>query len=285
MERIAILLTVYNRREKTLACLTNIYKQKSIENYLVDIYLTDDNSTDGTAEAVKEQFPQVNVINGNGTLYWNRGMIAAWSEAMHKNDYDFYLWLNDDTVLISKALRLLLDCSKVKNDKAIIIGATYSENSDVVTYSGYEKNGKRIIPDGTMQKCEYFNGNIVLIPKVVYHAVGMNDNRYSHSIGDFDYGLRAKQKGIEAYVAPCALGFCDRHNSIPVWCNPDCKFHDRWKSFISPLGAAPLEYFSFDSQYKGIIKACLGLIGSYIRCFFPRLFFKRMKNDKMYFNN
>lgn len=285
MERIAILLTVYNRREKTLACLANIYRQKSIDNYLIDIYLTDDNSTDGTAEAVKEQFPQVNIINGSGTLYWNRGMIAAWSEAVRKNDYDFYLWLNDDAVLIDEALRLLLNCSKEKDDKAIIVGATYGENSGVVTYSGYEKNGKRILPDGTLQRCEYFNGNIVLIPKAVYHAVGMNDNRYSHSIGDFDYGLRANQKGIEAFVSSCVLGFCDRHNNIPIWCNPNYNFKKRWKSFISPLGAAPLEYFLFDRQHKGLIKAYIGLIGSYIRCLFPQLFFKRMKNNNMYFNN
>lgn len=51
----------------------------------------------------------------------------------------------------------------------------------------------RIIPNGKLQLCEYFNGNIVLIPQAVYSVVGMNNPSYSHSIGDFDYGLRAKK--------------------------------------------------------------------------------------------
>ena len=131
---------------------------------------------------------------------------------------------------------------------------------------------------------KYFNGNIVLIPTAVFHAVGMNDNKFSHSIGDFDYGLRARRKGFESFVTPMVLGFCDRHNSIPAWCNPDCGFRQRWHSFTSPLGAAPLEYFIFDKRHKGIVRACVALVGSCIRCLCPQLLKKRLKNSKMYFN-
>lgn len=76
----------------------------------------------------------------------------------------------------------------------------------------------RIIPNGKLQLCEYFNGNIVLIPQAVYSVVGMNNPSYSHSIGDFDYGLRAKN-GILSYVSTMIVGYCDRHNAIPIWCN------------------------------------------------------------------
>lgn len=50
---IAVLLTVHDRKNKTLRCLENLYKQV-LPNYLrLDIYLTDDGCTDGTPEAIK----------------------------------------------------------------------------------------------------------------------------------------------------------------------------------------------------------------------------------------
>ena len=38
MKSIAVLLTVFNRKEKTLQCLGNLYKQLPIQGYSVDIY-------------------------------------------------------------------------------------------------------------------------------------------------------------------------------------------------------------------------------------------------------
>ena len=71
---IAVLLTVHDRKNKTLRCLENLYKQV-LPNYLrLDIYLTDDGCTDGTPEAIKRQFPKVHIIKGDGNLFWNRGM-------------------------------------------------------------------------------------------------------------------------------------------------------------------------------------------------------------------
>ena len=103
MQTIAVLLTVFNRKDKTLECLKRLYSQLPINGYQVDVYLTDDGCTDGTSEAVASQFPEVHIIQGSGNLYWNRGMYAAWREAA-KNDYDYYLWLNDDTYVYSNML-------------------------------------------------------------------------------------------------------------------------------------------------------------------------------------
>lgn len=282
--KLAILLTVYNRKVKTLACLDNISRQNKNDSYSIDIYMTDDKSTDGTVESVKEKYPYVNIIKGTGNLYWNRGMIAAWQKAVSNDKYDYYLWLNDDTLLYNDAINMLIECSKIKEDNSIIVGSTFSLDGKAVTYGGYKENGIRVVPNGKLQLCEYFNGNIVLIPQKVYHIVGMNDARFSHSIGDFDYGLRAKKNGINSFVAPKVIGLCDRHNRIPIWCNKEYSMIKRLKAFASPLGAAPLEYFEFDKRYKGLVNACFGLIGSFIKCLFPKLFNKRMKKDKMYFN-
>ena len=50
MQSLAILLTVFNRKAKTLQCLQNLYVQLPIEEYTVSVYLTDDGCTDGTPE-------------------------------------------------------------------------------------------------------------------------------------------------------------------------------------------------------------------------------------------
>ena len=88
MIEIAVLMTVHNRKSTTLNCLEHLYAN-NLEGYQYQVYLVDDASTDGTADAVQKMFPKVKIIHGNGELYWNRGMIKAWEEAA-KDKPDFY---------------------------------------------------------------------------------------------------------------------------------------------------------------------------------------------------
>lgn len=74
-KRIAVLLTVFNRRETTLTCLESLFSGSVPEGYSIEVYLTDDGCTDGTTDAVRERFPDVRIVAGDGSLYWNRGMI------------------------------------------------------------------------------------------------------------------------------------------------------------------------------------------------------------------
>ena len=123
MKRVAVLMSVHNRRETTLRCLQLLSQQQyDISRFSVDVFMTNDGCTDGTEVAVQEKFPDVHIIQGDGNLYWNRGMIAAWSEAA-KEDIDYYLWLNDDTLLYSNAVYELLVCSARHNDSVIAVGS------------------------------------------------------------------------------------------------------------------------------------------------------------------
>ncbi|MBO7640790.1 MAG: glycosyltransferase, partial [Bacteroidales bacterium] len=123
MQRVAILLTVHNRRETTLRCLENCWHQidamKTGGQYDFTVWLVDDGSTDGTWEAVEELFPQTRLVAGDGGLYWNQGMRLAWDSAA-KEDYDFYLWLNDDTLMNEGALAAIMENSEFVRHRAII---------------------------------------------------------------------------------------------------------------------------------------------------------------------
>ena len=265
MQTIAVLLTVFNRKDKTLECLKRLYSQLPINGYQVDVYLTDDGCTDGMSEAVASQFPEVHIIQGSGNLYWNRGMYAAWREAA-KNDYDYYLWLNDDTYVYSNMLISLLEASLLKTDKAIIIGATQSLDGTQITYGGRLGNNKIPVPNGNLISVCHFNGNIVLVPRYVYNK-----------LGNFDYGLRALKAGIEMYQVGECLGECDLHESLDKWCNPDVPFVQRWKMLYRPNGMPPNETFHLERRHYGLLMATFHYITVHVRCIFPSLWIKLNK--------
>lgn len=273
-KHIAVLLTVHNRKTKTLACLKELYTQRVPEGYTMSVYLTDDGCTDGTPEAIKAEFPQVNIISGDGSLYWNRGMIAAWNEAA-KSGPDFYLWLNDDTMLLPDALKSLIATAE-KNPDTIVVGTCHAtDNPDRITYGARDKSMKLIDPNSeAIVKCKTFNGNIVLVPDSVYRQLGTLDPIYRHSLGDFDYGLRASKAEIGITVAPGIQGVCDTHATIAKWCDPDKSFVERWRHFLSPTGANPFEFFRFRRRHYGFPAACLTFGSNLIHVLFPSLWQK-----------
>ncbi len=275
IKKIAILLTCHNRKDKTIQCLDALYACVMPNDYCFDVFLVDDGSTDGTSDAIKANFPNVNIIQGSGNLYWNRGMHLAWQNAAKVRDFDFYLWLNDDTILFKESLNALIETAKLFEYRSIVVGATCATiDQNIVTYGGWcLKNGK-LSKEVQVRKCDYFNGNIVLIPKFVFNIVGINDPFFHHALGDFDYGLRAKRLGINSYVASGILGICDEHENLSTWCNPKFKFSTRWKSFRSPLGHNPEEFFVFEKRHNGFIMAIYHYITNHLRLFFPMLWIK-----------
>lgn len=273
--RIAALLTCHNRKEKTIMCLDALFKQKDLgEQYDIETFLVDDGSDDGTSEAVKLNFENVQILQGNGNLYWNRGMHLAWTEAA-KEDFDFYLWLNDDTMLFPTALQDMLNCSGLTNEKAIICGSTCSAVNGKLTYGGRSKTKGLLEPNNQLQQCDYFNGNCVLVPKSVYNVVGNLDYMFSHSTGDWDYGLRAAKKGIKSFISYFYVGACEKHDSLPKWCSPSVKLSERIKAFQTPLAVNPVQHFKFDLRHNGLLLGVKHYFGIHLRLFFPSLWNKK----------
>lgn len=274
MNTLAVLLTVHNRREKTFDCLRTLFNCYLPEGHAFDVYLVDDGSTDGTSEAIKEKFPKVRIIQGDGNLFWNRGMGLAWETAAKTGDYDYYLWLNNDTKLYAHAVKELLLCSESENNRKIVSGTTCAINDKSrITYGGRIAGKKKTIikPDGQKQFCNYFNGNIVLIPKYVYSIVGINDPVFHHALGDFDYGLRAQKSGISSIVSPSILGECDGREQLPAWCNPQTPVFKRLKLLYTPLGNHPVEQFKFEKRHYGLLIACFHFFTNHLRSIIPGL--------------
>ena len=263
-------MTVHNRKEKTLNCLTRLFENKIIDSNII-CYLTDDGCTDGTVDAVTRVFPQVKIISGDGTLFWNRGMYKAWEMALQDKP-DYYLWLNDDTLLDNHAVTTLIDTASKYKNKVIVVGST-CDLSGNLSYGGREMSRKHkiIAPNSVETKeCATFNGNIVLIPNRVVDIIGIIDPFFHHSFGDIEYGLRATKNGIKCIIAPGFLGICERNNPIPLFRRKQYSLFRRYELLYSPLGFNPIEDFYLNKKYYPFWKCLLWYIKLHLNVLFSK---------------
>lgn len=271
----AVLLTCYNRRDKTLRCLERFFKAKKPKNFRFKFFLVDDGSTDGTSEAVKELFPEIIIIKGNGNLFWNQGMLLAWKKAFEVKEYDFYLWLNDDAYIDNNAIIEMLESYyekyKETDIESIVVGSFRNKvNSDKFSY-GIRHNYKKIIPNGKIQNGNMMNGNLVLISKEVFNTVGFLSHNYTHAMGDYDYGLRAIECGFDIITTKNYIGTCPLNEDVPIWSDPSYGFVKRFQNLNSPLGLNIKEYKIFRKRFwpENYITSISKI---YLRCFFPSLY-------------
>lgn len=254
MFRVAVILSCFNRKDKTLRCLKSLLKY--IANCSISVYLVDDGSTDGTYETISKEFPEVNLIKGNGNLFWNRGMHLAWSTAIN-GDYDYYLWLNDDIILYPTFYDELMECEKIGNNKCIISGLIENiEKKGEILYGGSNKDKKLIQPNKLPQDITFMNGNVVLVPKSVVDKIGILDPKFHHDLGDVDYGLRAVENGFKVLSTriPVAAGYTNGMCRVRKW---NSNLIGRFKKLYSPLGSNPNINFYFRKKHYGLFNAVM----------------------------
>jgi GT2 family glycosyltransferase len=258
MLRLAVILACHNRRNCTTRCLSSLLVQKADVD--ISIYLLDDGSSDGTAEAALT-FPNVHILYGDGTLYWNRGMHTAFAAAM-ADKYDAYLWLNDDVSLDSDALqKLLLSYSRIQTRcdcNLIIVGSTRDPISGKVTYGGLSRRGRlrplaftRVEPDNEEIEVDTMNGNFVLIPDSTARALGNLDPSFHHKWGDMDYGLRARATGARIWLMPGTIGLCSHVSETISWKAPGIGIRARWARMNSHTGLHWSSWVLFASRHGG----------------------------------
>ena len=245
MYRIGALLTCHNRRDKTLAGLATLYAAKdSAAEVELQVYLTDDGSTDGTAAAVREFDWGIHVVQGTGGLYWNRGMVAAWETALASGEsWDAFLLLNDDTLLDLDALTVLLATARQVGPNAIIVGAVRDPESGELTYGGIRRTSRwhpgrtaRVPVASGPQDADTFNANCVLVTAACVESIGTLDPAFTHAMGDFDYGLRARKAGVRVVVAPGTIGTCPRNDIRGSWRDSSLPVRKRLRQLNSPKG-------------------------------------------------
>jgi len=260
--RIAALMTCHNR----VACTTqsvHALKAQVVPGISLDLFLVDDGSTDGTAQAVINIFPQANILTGDGNLFWCGGMRWAFEQAM-KKAYDFYLWLNDDTYLdrdaLVRMLRAYREASVRLCDAAIIVGSTRDPETGLFSYGGWTQYQKatglisweKKPPNmDTPISCDTINGNCVLISRSVVERIGNLDPAFHQGMGDLDYGLRATKNGCQIQIAPGYYGTCAINDHPGLWADGSLPLLSRWQKLLGPKGFPVKAWGVFTYRHKG----------------------------------
>jgi len=230
MLKISIVIPIFNGLSFTKDCLKNFYKtQNSILNNELEysIIIVDDGSTDGSADWIMKNYPQVTILQGNGDLWWSGGVNLAVKYILNELHSDYILWWNNDIIAGENYFTELSRVLKV-NDENVIIGSKVylAQNQEVVWSVGgifNPVNGfKDMIGRGQadseglsdITECDWLPGMGTVTHKSVYEKIGFLDNaNFPQYHGDSDFTYRAKVNGFRILTYPNLKIFNNTENS------------------------------------------------------------------------
>ena len=245
----------------TLSSLTALEASAKQAGVNLTAILVDDASTDGTVAAVRSAFAWVEVIESSGSLYWNRGMHKGFGLALQR-PADYYLWINDDTVLLPDAVERLLKQSvqlqAVEGKPVIVVGATAERGSNNISYGGRVARSRfrpfafeLVWSESEPVPCETMEGNCVLIPHGVAMRVGNLDPFFEHAMGDTDYALRAGRQGFKLFVGAGIVGFCSRNPAVGTYFDKSLPLRTRWRLMLGRKGLPVRSWLHFTRRHGG----------------------------------
>lgn len=264
-------LAAYNRKRLTLRCIESAYRAAETAGISLLVTLFDDNSSDGTVNAVAATFPDVRIVHGDGERYWVGGMRAALSVSEDVIDsVDYLLFLNDDTVLYEDALVSLATVDP--SDRAFVVGTVVDPVGGDRTYGGYRLPKSRwrwgLLPADQVPAApvDTFNCNATLVTVPAYRMLGGFDGRFTHCMADIDMGLRALRLGIPMRLGTRVVGECKLNTENGRWSDRRVAMVDRLRDIIGPKELPPMEWLEFTSRHCGPLWPAY-FVSPYLRAF------------------
>ncbi len=219
--KVVLVIPVYNRRETTLQALRSL-RRIDAANLQVHVIVVDDGSTDGTGDAIRRAFPEVQIVQGDGTLHYAAGTNRGISAALAKNP-DYIVTMNDDAIYHEQFLQRLLKTAET-NPRSVV-GALlllWDEPHRVFqiafewkTFKGGWQQSEDLTAFDVPQKAfavEGMAGNCVLFPAQAIRECGlMDEQKFPHGWGDMQYVVRMKKMGWKLLIEPKSY----------VWCEPN----------------------------------------------------------------
>lgn len=268
--KVTAILTCFNRKEKTITCLKTLTEGNQEIDF--SFIVVDDNSTDGTAEAVTSLGLNVTLLTGTGNLFWCGGMRYGIEYFLDSkpSDRDFCLLVNDDVVFKAHSIEKMFERLADRTD-TVVVGATCDDNGNF-TYGlkkkekWYKKNiTKRIEPSEEIVVGETCNANCVLIPNPILKAVGNMDAVYTHSLGDYDLGFRMTRAGYRLISSAEYVGVCNGNSVKGTWGDTSLSRKERLKKKESPKGSPFKEWWHFLYRNYGVGTAIKSSVNPYIK--------------------
>jgi GT2 family glycosyltransferase len=229
-----IVLPAHNRRAVTIAALRRLVED-GVPTW-AEILLVDDGSTDGTAESVRSNFGQVQVLRGTGSLWWGGAIRLGMEWALARGAQRIF-WLNDDCEVPPGGLQKLRDFAARGNAVTWITalapgGANYGAHRK--TAWGVRRCTAAEEARGAI---DTFSGNCVCLPRSWIERVGLPDARhFPHGLADLDYGLRLQAAGAPRQALPgvTAANADPSLSSTESWLASTRPMREIWREFSSP---------------------------------------------------
>ena len=201
-----IVIPVFNRWHYTRACLESLRQQTSQAFRTV---VVDDGSTDETAAELARAYPEVEVVTGDGNLFWTAGVNAGIRRALALGATRL-MTLNNDVLAAPDFVAQMLAAAD-EHPTAVLGALEFDANSGEVIYAGERRDFRpnarydllAELPAGQrtgLHSVTYLPGRGLLIPKAVIDKIGLFDEkRLPHYLADFDYTSVARRAGFPVY--------------------------------------------------------------------------------------
>jgi len=222
--RVEVVFPVHNRRELTLQCLRSLARIDS-EGLDVHTVMVDDGSTDGTSEAIEKEFPEVEIIRADGSLWFTEGTNVAVRAAL-KHNPDYVLMMNDDQIFDSKFLKVMVETAE-KYPRSVVGSLLllwdaphklFQVSPRWETLSGGWRHWSHqtvwTVPEKPWE-VGIIVGNCLLVPVKAIEEGGLMDSKRFPNFGDAEYTPRLRKKGWRLLIEPRARVFC-QPNNIPA---------------------------------------------------------------------
>lgn len=217
---ISIIVVSYNTRDMTLECIRSVYAQTRLDFELI---VLDNASTDGSAEAIRSEFPDIRVLAETENHGFAKGNNIAALQARG----DYLLLLNPDTVVLDGAIDRLFDFARLTPEAGIWGGRTlygdrslnpascwqrmtlWSLTSQVLGLSSIFRGSAVFNPEGyggwqrdTEREVDIVSGCFLLIRRRFWEDLAGFDLSFVMYGEEADLCLRARQKGARPRVTP-----------------------------------------------------------------------------------
>jgi hypothetical protein len=215
----AIVIPTFNRRATAILALRSIFKNLPLNHQVV---VVDAGSSDGTAAAIENNFPQALLLQGNSSFWWAAATNLGIQKAKELG-CRYVLTYNDDNVATPNLFESLSQAAEKAPDSIISAVCCYGDRSDVVFFAGrlrakgtdrfyYLDHDTPLSALGSgLRTVDMLHGMCTLFPMSVFDRVGFfNERVFPQMFADDDLLMRAKRAGFSLQVALDAVVLNDR---------------------------------------------------------------------------
>ncbi len=231
--KVAIVIVTWNKKSYVMELLGSL---RNINYDNLDIIVVDNASTDDTCQAVREQFPNVYLIENPENLGGTGGFNTGLRYVLKKGGYK-YTWLLDNDAVVERETLIELVKVMEEDDKVGITGSIIMEpDMDVIVELGayvswsigtwkpnYRNNRLSAMKDVGTTEVDYVAACSSLVRNEALNKIGVMDERYFIHWDDIDLSLRAKQAGYKVMASPKSKAY---HGLEDKPINPLLSYYD-----------------------------------------------------------